>query len=76
MNGEKKETMSNKPSKDYYGYLFHWNSFTEKWNCFPREGLRDYFNGGGLNHGSGNTVKEAYNDMTKEYKPNGEINCC
>ena len=61
------------PDKQYYNYLFHWNPFTETWNCFPRDGLRSYFNGEGKKYGSGKTIKEAYSDMTSQHNDKDEI---
>lgn len=66
-----------RPKDEYYNYLFHWNNYTNTWNCFPREGIRDYFNGI-KKFGSGQTIDIAYMDLvgsnTKIEK--GEVNCC
>lgn len=30
---------------DHYDYLFHFNHHTGLWNAFPRDKMKDYFNG-------------------------------
>ncbi len=30
-------------NKEYYGVLFHYNTYTNKWNCFKRDCFNDYF---------------------------------
>lgn len=51
-------------SLDLYNYLFHYNHYTGKWNCFSREDTSNYFNGTSPVHkiGIGSTVEDAYTD--------------
>jgi len=30
---------------EHYDYLFHFNHHTGSWNAFPRNKMKDYFNG-------------------------------
>jgi hypothetical protein len=34
-----------KLGQEHYDYLFHYNSYTGKWNAFTRENKEAYFNG-------------------------------
>ena len=54
--------------EEYYSYLFHYNPHTNLWNCFPREGLRSYFNGSNeYKSGQGKTIEEAYDDLINSH---------
>lgn len=57
MNKKAKHTM-------YYGVLFHYNTYTEKWNCFQRDNFNDYFNGIGKERfGRGKTEEDAFENF-------------
>jgi hypothetical protein len=51
--------MNKKPlDKDYYSVVFHYNTYTEIWNCIPRDKFQYYLNGPLF--GQGATVQEAF----------------
>jgi len=56
-----------KKSLNLYNFLFHYNHYTGKWNCFLREDYQSYFNGTKSKSklGIGTTVEEAYEDASK-----------
>ena len=62
-----KSTQIKKQKLSFYDLLFHYNDFTDKWNCFSREDSRKYFNGIKCKHGKGGDIMEAYkNYITDE----------
>jgi len=56
-----------KKSLNLYNFLFHYNHYTGKWNCFSREDKESYFNGTKSKSkiGVGTTVEDAYEDAGK-----------
>tara|TARA_Y100000034_G_scaffold22795_1_gene26270 strand:- start:1288 stop:1500 length:213 start_codon:yes stop_codon:yes gene_type:complete len=61
--------MINKKTKHplYYGVLFHYNTYTQRWNCFQRDTFNDYFNGVDKDRfGRGETEKHAFQDFLEK----------
>lgn len=53
-----------KENSNYYSYLFHYNGFSNKWNCFLREDMINYFNNKSLiKIGIGDDVHSAYQNI-------------
>jgi hypothetical protein len=54
-------------NKEYYGVLFHYNTYTNKWNCFERDCFNDYFNGVKKSRfGRGKNESEAFKNWLKK----------
>ena len=47
---------------ELYSVLFHYNHYTDKWNCFERGEKREYFNGTTKKVGIGKNVTDAFWD--------------
>ena len=55
--------------KEYYDVLFHYNNYTNQWNCFGRNCFNDYFNGVRKQRfGIGETEKKAFKDWKTKNK--------
>jgi hypothetical protein len=56
-----------KLDKDYYNVVFHYNVYSEKWNCVSRTRYRDYFNGNAKDSvGHGTTTDAAFKDYKQK----------
>jgi len=51
---------------DYYSVVFHYNTYTQTWNCIPRDKFQYYLNGPLF--GQGTTIQESYNDYKLQNK--------
>tara|TARA_R110002020_G_scaffold309888_1_gene525757 strand:+ start:57 stop:260 length:204 start_codon:yes stop_codon:yes gene_type:complete len=60
--------MSNIKNPPLYSVLFHFNTYTNKLNCFHRKDYRHYWNEKHkCNVGVGDDIKSAYEDLVKSF---------
>ena len=68
--------MAKKKNQQYdpgiYSVVFHFNIYTAKWNCIPRDRYSEYLNGPSF--GVGDTIDDAYNDWMLQKKWNKHCN--
>lgn len=54
------DNIESKYGSELYSVLFHFNQYTNCWNCFSTNEKREYFNGNHTNIGRGDSIEEAF----------------